>query len=183
VVIVFTIANVIDLLFPTKTCHWHTWPLLLFTRFPLISHHPIVDNPPTNPHWARVVGYGPLSLCVIHKEGLCPSSGEIKRLMMMIFLILFSCFYYNYWYSLIDTQNKRVTSLFLPWMSYKTTKGLTALTPEVDCDQTAIGLPPVTSAVFLIASNFGEMCVSRRNIWDVSATPSGMKREWYVCMY
>jgi hypothetical protein len=25
---------------------------------------------PTNPHWARVVGYGPFSLCVILKEGL-----------------------------------------------------------------------------------------------------------------
>jgi hypothetical protein len=33
---------------------------------------------PANPHWARVVGYGPLSLCVIHKEGLCPSSGDIN---------------------------------------------------------------------------------------------------------
>jgi hypothetical protein len=30
------------------------------------------------------VGYGPFSLCVIHKEGLCPSSGDINRLMMMI---------------------------------------------------------------------------------------------------
>jgi hypothetical protein len=30
-----------------------------------------------------VVGYGPFSLCVIHKEGLCPSSGDINRLMMM----------------------------------------------------------------------------------------------------
>jgi hypothetical protein len=28
------------------------------------------------------VGYGPFSLCVIHKEGLCPSSGDINRLMM-----------------------------------------------------------------------------------------------------
>jgi hypothetical protein len=37
---------------------------------------------PTNPHWARVVGYGPFSLWVIHKEGLCPSSGDINRLMM-----------------------------------------------------------------------------------------------------
>jgi hypothetical protein len=37
----------------------------------------------TNPHWARVVGYGSFSLCVIHKEGLCPSSGDISRLMMM----------------------------------------------------------------------------------------------------
>jgi hypothetical protein len=31
------------------------------------------------------------------------------------------------------------------------TKGLIALTPEIDCDQTAIGLPPVTSSVFLLA--------------------------------
>jgi hypothetical protein len=37
---------------------------------------------PTNPHWARVVGYSPFSLCLIHKEGLCPSSGDINRLMM-----------------------------------------------------------------------------------------------------
>jgi hypothetical protein len=37
---------------------------------------------PTNPHWGRVVGYSPFSLCVIHKEGLCPSGG-IKRLTMM----------------------------------------------------------------------------------------------------
>jgi hypothetical protein len=34
---------------------------------------------PTNPHWARVVGYGPSSW-VIHKEGLCPSNGDINRL-------------------------------------------------------------------------------------------------------
>jgi hypothetical protein len=27
-----------------------------------------------------VVGYGPFSLCVIHKEGLCLSSGGINRL-------------------------------------------------------------------------------------------------------
>jgi hypothetical protein len=28
-------------------------------------------------------------------------------------------------------------------------EGLIALTPEIDCDQTATGLPPVTSVVFL----------------------------------
>jgi hypothetical protein len=28
------------------------------------------------------VGYSPFSLCVIHKEGQCPGSGEINRLMM-----------------------------------------------------------------------------------------------------
>jgi hypothetical protein len=38
----------------------------------------------TNRHWARVVGYGPFSLCEIHKEGLYLSSGDINRLMMMI---------------------------------------------------------------------------------------------------
>jgi hypothetical protein len=29
-------------------------------------------------------GYGPFSLCAIHKEDLCPSSGDINSLMMMI---------------------------------------------------------------------------------------------------
>jgi hypothetical protein len=33
--------------------------------------------------WARVVGYGPFSLCVIYKEGLRPSSGGINGLVMM----------------------------------------------------------------------------------------------------
>jgi hypothetical protein len=42
---------------------------------------------PTNPHWARVMCYGPFSLWVIHKEGLCPSSGDINRLMMMMMMI------------------------------------------------------------------------------------------------
>jgi hypothetical protein len=32
---------------------------------------------PTNPLWALAVGYVPFSLCVIHKEGLCPSSGAL----------------------------------------------------------------------------------------------------------
>jgi hypothetical protein len=38
---------------------------------------------PNNLHWARVVGYGSFSLCVFHKEGLCPSRGDINRLIMM----------------------------------------------------------------------------------------------------
>jgi hypothetical protein len=41
---------------------------------------------PSNPHWARVDGYGPFSLCVIHKEGLCPRSEDSNRLMMMTLL-------------------------------------------------------------------------------------------------
>jgi hypothetical protein len=47
---------------------------------------------PTNTHWARVVGYGPFFLCVIHKEGLCPSSWDINRLMMIVILLV--AFYY-----------------------------------------------------------------------------------------
>jgi hypothetical protein len=45
---------------------------------------------PTNPHWAGVVGYGPFSLWVIHKEGLCPSSGDINRLMMIVQWVVLS---------------------------------------------------------------------------------------------
>jgi hypothetical protein len=45
----------------------------------------------------------------------------------------------------------------------------------------AIGLP-VMSAVFLVDSNFDKMWLSRRNIL-VSATPSEIKCDWYVCMY
>jgi hypothetical protein len=32
------------------------------------------------------VGYGPFSLWLIHMEGLCPSSGDINRLMMMMMM-------------------------------------------------------------------------------------------------
>jgi hypothetical protein len=39
---------------------------------------------PTNSHWARVVGYGPFFLCIIHKEGLCHSCGDTNGLMMMM---------------------------------------------------------------------------------------------------
>jgi hypothetical protein len=37
-------------------------------------------------------------------------------------------------------------------LSSKTVTRLIALTPEIDCNQTAMGLPPVTSAVYLIAN-------------------------------
>jgi hypothetical protein len=41
-----------------------------------------INNKATNPHWGPMVGYGSFSLCVIHKEGLCPSIGNINGLMM-----------------------------------------------------------------------------------------------------
>jgi hypothetical protein len=37
-------------------------------------------------------------------------------------------------------------------MSQKTTKGLIALTFEIDCNKTRMGLAPVTAAVLLIAN-------------------------------
>jgi hypothetical protein len=52
------------------------------------------------------------------------------------------------------TEQSNSISPFLPWLSYKSTKGLTALSLEMDYDQTAMGLPPVTSAVFLLAKSF-----------------------------
>jgi hypothetical protein len=45
---------------------------------------------PTNPHWARVVIYSPFSLCVSHKEGVCASSEDINRLMMMMMITMTS---------------------------------------------------------------------------------------------
>jgi hypothetical protein len=76
-------------------------------------------------------------------------------------------------------QNKRIALLSFFYGCRKAIKELIALTPEIDSDQTAMGLPPVTSAVILI-TNFGKTWASRTNIWDASA---GKKREWYVCMY
>jgi hypothetical protein len=39
-----------------------------------------------------------------------------------------------------------------PLSFLEATKGLIALTPEIDCNKTAMGLPPVTPAAFLIAN-------------------------------
>jgi hypothetical protein len=49
------------------------------------------------------------------------------------------------------TNQKNNTSPFLSWMSYKATKELSALTSEIECNQTAICLSSFTSATFLIA--------------------------------
>jgi hypothetical protein len=39
-------------------------------------------------------------------------------------------------------------------MDVKKGEELTVSPPEIDCNQTVMGLPPVTSAVFLIAKSF-----------------------------
>jgi hypothetical protein len=49
------------------------------------------------------------------------------------------------------TEQNNSTSPFLPWMSLMASKGLTELTPEAERVQMAMGLPPSTSVIFLIA--------------------------------
>jgi hypothetical protein len=68
--------------------HWLRWPKVYFLELRVSegtssrwSRLHLQLLAPTNPHWANVVGYGPFSLCVIHKEGLCPNRGDINRLM------------------------------------------------------------------------------------------------------
>jgi hypothetical protein len=38
-------------------------------------------------HPAHQPALDPFTLCVIHKEGMCPSNGGINRLMMMIIMM------------------------------------------------------------------------------------------------
>jgi hypothetical protein len=64
-----------NLLFPAPPCFGRHVKPLVPAAFASLA--------PTNPHWARVVGHGLFSLCVIHKEGLCPRSGDINMLKMM----------------------------------------------------------------------------------------------------
>jgi hypothetical protein len=42
-------------------------------------------------------------------------------------------------------------------------KELTAITPEIDCDQTAMGLSPVTSAIFLQRPTFHQNVYNEKN--------------------
>jgi hypothetical protein len=52
-------------------------------------------------------------------------------------------------------QNKRIAPL--SFSSMDVVKGdlrINSIPPETDCNQTAIGVPPDTSAVFLIAKSF-----------------------------
>jgi hypothetical protein len=63
-----------------------------------------------------------------------------------------------------ETEQKNIA--ILAWMAQKETKGSTALSPEI-INQTAIGLPPVTFAAYLIT-----IFVKRRHFGGTSATPS-----------
>jgi hypothetical protein len=78
------------------------------------------------------------------------------------------------------TEHMNSTSLFLQLIPEKATKGLIALTPEMDCGQAAMDLP---SAVFLIAKVFLAKCICLERMSEMSLlTFWGKKSEWCVCM-
>jgi hypothetical protein len=63
-----------NLLSRTTLCFGRHIKLLVLAAFAVVTT--------TNPQWTRMLCYGPFFLSVIYKEGLCPSSGEVNRLMM-----------------------------------------------------------------------------------------------------
>jgi hypothetical protein len=67
--------------FKTKWIIYNEFKPLVPAAFVIVS----TNQPALGP---VVVGYGSFCLCVIHKEGLYPSSGNINRLMMMNCLLL-----------------------------------------------------------------------------------------------
>jgi hypothetical protein len=80
------------------------------------------------------------------------------------------------------TEQKNSTYPFLPRMSWKATKQLKALPPEMDCDQKMMGSPTVTSTVFLIAASFW---------WNMDVLKEHLRcfcypftyKAWVVCSY
>jgi hypothetical protein len=55
---------------------------------------------------------------------------------------------------IISGFRKNILTIF--FFDKKVTNVLIAFTLKRGCDQTAIGIPPVTSAVFFIAKHFGK---------------------------
>jgi hypothetical protein len=68
-----------NILFRAPPCFGRHIKLLVPSAFAVVSTHQLA----LCPRGFRGC-YGPFSLCVIHKVGLCPSSGNFNRLMMMI---------------------------------------------------------------------------------------------------
>jgi hypothetical protein len=120
---------------------------------------------PSNPHWARVVGYSPFSLCIIHKEGLCPSSGDINRWMMITRLpyLLFSR-------SVWDRTKEKNPSL----SSMDVVRGDWKIISPHTCDglrSDSYGLTTCHDCSILKPRLFWKTWVSRRNVRDVSNIP------------
>jgi hypothetical protein len=59
-----------------------------------------------------VVSYGPFSLCVIHKEGLCPNSGDINGLKMMMNIRILSGIK-DYWVMIQISDHSAKLSMIL----------------------------------------------------------------------
>jgi hypothetical protein len=68
---------------------------------------------------------------------LCPNVDVLKLIYVM--------------FTISMEERDRCYSLILSRTSREAAKGLIAFTSEIDCDQTAMGLLPLTSAVLLIA--------------------------------
>jgi hypothetical protein len=51
----------------------------------------------------------------------------------------------------VENLQEKFDSFVLPALVCDVTTKELALSPEIDCDHTAMGLPPITPAVFLIA--------------------------------
>jgi hypothetical protein len=81
------------------------------------------------------------------------------------------------WLSLVWCPGQKKRKAPLPFFHgswEKATKRLTALPPEIDCDQTAMGLPPVTSPIFHIAKakiKFTKKCGCLGGISEISLLP------------
>jgi hypothetical protein len=62
-------------------CHWMGDQKLIISNSFMLWKAVYTHQP--------AVGYGPFFLCVIHKEGLCPASGDINRLMTMMMILAY----------------------------------------------------------------------------------------------
>jgi hypothetical protein len=74
----FTPSNATRSMFASNTCFGNLsafWPVNVTSFFDTTPIEIISDR------------FSMFSLCVIHKEGLCPSSGDINRLMMMMMMM------------------------------------------------------------------------------------------------
>jgi hypothetical protein len=123
---------------PSKSVNFSSWFLILFCRRKVHI-------------WLQIFDSANLSCC-------CPYIHSTNFFIFSYHLAILKAKVSDNVFCLTKTtslvscpgQNKRIAPLSF-FHGCQATKGLIALTPEVNCDQTAMGFPPSTSAVFLIA--------------------------------